>query len=615
LERLLAEVNARPLRRSLQIELFNRTADFGTSPIYDPAQPEYILVNVSIGELDFWTPVDPPIAAGKGPSFVDWYHGTFSPEAPLTGNEYLSRAVVGRYLIDCFRRIRNALPPGVTVRSHVGEVVDIEPGDLGYKIHFAGRNDRVEIRADKILLATGHSRIVPDPEEKRYQEFGVRHSGAAFIPFVYPVVESMASIPRGAKVAFKGVGLSFIDAVLELTEGRGGSFERVAGGWLSYTASGNEPLSIIPFSRSGLPMAPKADDLPPFMRPLTFFTPEALAEIRQQKGGQKLDFDRDLLPLFKLEMELQYYRVLMRTDKGVEPLESSGNDAEAMHRVVDSYLLENPSRKRFDFTEAFDPIGERCFDSGKEFAVFVEKYMEREIARARLGQGGCGVKAAVDIWYEVRKVLGSVLKFGGLSPESHRRVLEYYFPRLKRIVFGPPTINIEKLLALVRAGLVDFSVARNPRVLPDETYGCFELRCDDIPGAVARAEVLVDARYPAPNMLRDAMPLYRNLYNRGMLRPYQNRTPLSNGPRYSPGAIDMTERFHFVVDSNGVGNEDISVIGIPTEGNLVGNKNLARDDYSGVWAAEVVRQLRCRERALEDDLVTTSGLVDSSWDA
>ena len=59
----------------------------------------------------------------------------------------------------------------------------------------------------------------------------------------------------------------------------------------------------------------------------------------------------------------------------------------------------------------------------------------------------------------------------------------------------------------------------------------------------------------------------------------------------------MTEETRFVVNDQGIANEDIAVIGIPTEGNLVGNLTLARDDYSATWAAQVMNQLRCRERS------------------
>ena len=56
----------------------------------------------------------------------------------------------------------------------------------------------------------------------------------------------------------------------------------------------------------------------------------------------------------------------------------------------------------------------------------------------------------------------------------------------------------------------------------------------------------------------------------------------------------MTEGSRFLIDGQGAVNEDIAVIGIPTEGNLVGNLTLARDEYAATWAAEVMTQLRRR---------------------
>lgn len=599
LERLLAEFNARPLRRPLRLHLFNRSANFGASPIYDPAQPEYILVNISVGEIDLWSAEDPPIVAGRGPDFPRWYQETFRPQTPLKGDEYLSRAVVGRYLFEGFERIIKHLPRGVSVSCHVGEVSDVRPNGRGYQLEFVPASGQAEIiHAEKLLLATGHSRPVPGVEETRYQTFAGRHQGKAlFIPFVYPVVETMRRIPARAAVAMQGVGLTFIDAVLELTEGRGGRFVRSTDGSLAYTASGEEPRVIFPYSRTGLPMTPKAHDLPTYARPLTFFTHRALAELRSRAPRGKLDFERDLWRLFELEMELHYYRVVFAETDERRQLEACGNDERAMRRVIDDYLRAHPEQQPFDYRAALDPVDGREFKSGAEFAAFVERYMEAEIARARRGHAGCGLKSAIDIWYEVRSVLGSFLQFGGLNPESHRKLIEHYYPRLKRVAFGPPIINIEKLLALQRAGLLDFSVAQSPRVLTKDDGGCFELRCAEIPGAVAQAEVLVDARYPATDISRDATPLYRNLYRRGMVRAFANCSQSLESSAYRPGAIDMTEEARFVVDEAGVGNEDIAVIGIPTEGNLVGNLTLTRDQYAGLWAAKVMGQLHRRERA------------------
>jgi hypothetical protein len=598
LERLLAEFKACPLEHPLQIHVFNRSANFGASPIYDPDLPDYILVNLSVGEVDLWTEQSPPGVAGRGPDFLTWYQETYHPQKSLSGDEYLSRALVGRYLLEGFQHLLQHLPADVTVSCHAGEVVDIQRLEQGYQLEFAGENSRPEpILADKILLATGHSRIVPGAEEQRYEAFAGRNPRAMFIPFVYPVVETMRQVPAGARVAMRGIGLTFIDAALELTEGRGGLFRRAPDGSLLYEASGKEPQSIIPFSRTGLPMAPRANDLPMVDRPLTFFTQSALNDLRKQAGGAKLDLESDIWPLFELEMELQYYLAEMGDSAERKELESCGNNAESMRRVVESYLSAHPEKQRFDYRTLLDPVGARRFESGAQFASFVERYMEQEIDSARLGLAGCGVKAAAHIWYEVRKTLGSVLPFGGLKPESHRKLMEHYYPRLKRVAFGPPVINIEKLLALQRAGMLDFSVARSPKVMTHDHAECFELQCDDIPGAAVQAEVLVDARYPSVNVQQDATPLYRNLQRRGMARAYENRPLAGESFSYCPGAIDMVQSSRFIIDSRGVANQDIAVIGIPTEGNLVGNFTVTRDSYAGLWAAEVIRQLRIREHS------------------
>jgi hypothetical protein len=597
LERLLAEFKARPLEHPLHIHVFNRSINFGASEIYDPALPDYILVNLSVGEVDLWTEEEPPGVAGRGPNFLTWYQEVFHPQKPLRGDEYLSRALVGRYLIEGFQCLLHHLPPDVTVWCHAGEVADIRQLEKGYQLEFAGENGPTEqIPADKILLATGHSRIVPGAEEKRYQAFASGHSNAVFIPFVYPVVETMRQIPAGARVAMRGIGLTFIDAALELTEGRGGRFQRASDGSLFYQASGREPQSIIPFSRTGLPAAPKAYDLPLIDRPLTFFTHSALNDLKKQAGNEKLDLERDIWPLFELEMEFQYYLAAMGDGTEKKELESCANNAEGMRRVIESYLCAHPEKQRFDYRTLLDPVGARRFESGEQFASFVECYMEQEIDSARQGLTGCGVKSAAHIWYEIRKTLGSVLQFGGLTPESHRKLIEHYYPRLKRVAFGPALINTEKLLALQRAGLLDFSVARSPRVLTDDDADCFELRCDEIPGAVVQAEILVEARYPSMSVPQDATPLYRNLQRRGMVRAYENQPVAGGSSSYCPGAIDMVQGSRFVIDGKGAVNQDIAVIGIPTEGNLVGNLTVTRDSYASFWAGEVVRQLRVREQ-------------------
>jgi hypothetical protein len=473
------------------------------------------------------------------------------------------------------------------------EVTDIVPGKDGYRLKFIdakGRRD--ELLAHKIMLTTGHSFARLGRRERHYRDFAARHPRTSFIPYAYPVMEKLSRVPAGACVAMKGIGLTFIDAVLALTEGRGGVFKRGADGQLCYLMSGQEPATIMPFCRTGLPMAPKSRDYPSTPRPLTFVTSDRLKELRRRSPGEKLDLEKDIWPLAELDMERQYYRTAMADPRDRRKLDECGDDACAMRQVIHEFLALHPDVESLDYGRILDPIGERRFTTGEEYNSFVEYYLQQEIDHARAGLTSSPARAAVSMWYEIRATLKPFVAYGGLTSASHRLLIEYYFPLFKRVVFGPPLINVEKVLALHRAGILDFSVARNPRLITRQATGCFELRTSSSPGASAQVEILVDARYPTVEILRDVTPLYQSLCRRRMIREFRNRSADVAGSSYSPGAIDMSRNSQYVINQHGAANADIAVYGAPTEGNLIATFNISRDGYAAVWAANVLKQLR-----------------------
>ena len=105
-------------------------------------------------------------------------------------------------------------------------------------------------------------------------------------------------------------------------------------------------------------------------------------------------------------------------------------------------------------------------------------------------------------------------------------------------------------------------------------------------------------RFPANDLPRDATPLYRNLQRRGIVQPYENR---STRFRLQHRRDRHDKRLALRRRTERRRQSRIAVIGIPTEGNLVGNLTIARDDFSATWAAEIMRQLRAgrRSRALQ----------------
>ena len=604
LERLAAELATSPLAAPVAIHVFNRTTLFGPGDVYDTAQPDYLLTNVSVGDFDMWAASEPPPIVEDALSLHEWCHRACSPPVPVTADCHVPRALAGRYLAAGFEAIAEQLPAGVSLHRHVGEVFDVKPSGGRYRVvcraqHPAGLE--VGVDCDQLLLATGHTRRRPGAVEESYADFARRHPGCRFVSDVYPVA-AMAAGVAGRTVAIKGMSLTFVDAVLALTEGTGGRFERDATGRLGYLPGGHEPARILPFSRTGLPARPRASDITRNRPEPVFCTREALEALRQAAPGDKIDFSEDLWQLYERDMEWAYYRVLMAGTDFERRLDACGDDHGAIRGLIASFHRhpagERPGARRFDARRLFDPIESRTFRNGADFQAFALRHLRRENAKAKAGAAGDAEKAAVETWRSCRVPMLPILASGGLTAASHRTLQDEIWPRMQQLVFGPTLENMEKILALAESGLLEFSVALAPDVTLCDQAGAFRLRCRRT-AAEAAAEILADARVPSFDLARDDSKLYRNLARRGLVREFENVQ--AGAPAYRPGGLDLTPDGRFVIGADGRANPDISVTGAPIQGCIydsISPLQQERDHPAGVWAKSVVARLRRRERWL-----------------
>ncbi|MGC0365587.1 putative NAD(P)/FAD-binding protein YdhS [Rhodococcus sp. 27YEA15] len=213
----------------------------GHGAAYDPAQPEYLRLNVDAGIVSVW-----PLSRtdDRRPDFRVWA-ATFDPK--YADAVFPPRAAVGRYLRWAFDQLTRQ---SAAVRiSHVPATVDdLEPTPArGWTV----LADRRHGPYDEVLIATGHARSWN----------GTLLDESIPVHRAFPV-EQLGAVPRGSRVRVRGAALTFIDVALTLTEGRGGTFTTTADALL-YHPSGNEPALTSPYSRSGLLLTPKPDVLRP----------------------------------------------------------------------------------------------------------------------------------------------------------------------------------------------------------------------------------------------------------------------------------------------------------------------------------------------------------------
>ncbi|MDF3130046.1 FAD/NAD(P)-binding protein [Kiritimatiellaeota bacterium B1221] len=571
LERLLSHVVAAGGGMNIQVDLFNRNSFFGAGDIYRSDQPEYLLMNFPNGYINMWAHRDPEPIVPHPCSFLEWLKDEKDPQA--SEHDYSSRACVGEYLQHGYNLLKQHCPEGVTLNQLVAEVVDMTVTEEKSMLVQTVNAEGVECSQgpyQQLLLATGHPR--PPASMK---------SSASFVPFIYPVDQKLSAVGEGSTVAIKGMGLTFMDAVLALTEGRGGRFHDVEGLKPRYEKSGKEPAKIFPFSLSGLLMMPRSSSYGQPPRQTRFVDWEHW----QKEGSQRqLDFEKDLWPTLQSEISFAYYESVLKqhdldADKILTPRE--------LDIVIDVFHRQYPEEC---------PVNWQTLTKKCNQWTPVE-FLEKMIEEARKGEQDSGWVRSCSCWKYLSASFNQIYSNGGFTPESHRFFDTVLSGHLNRLAYGPPLVNMQKVLCLAKAGLVDFSFSENPDVQFNSDQNRWDLQMGH---RGEKAELLVDARIPKINLRQRSSALYENLLDRGIIRLFTNRD--EHGNSYQPGCLDLSPEGH-PLNRHGQTFRQVTVQGTPTEGFTYDNDTLltTRNDFVSDWGARVVHQINASQPACNQE--------------
>jgi FAD-NAD(P)-binding protein len=342
LERLAATVSHNGTDVPIAIHVFDKSGEFGAGQVHSTRQPVTSYLNRIVGQVAFGADESVQgagalLSASMRPTLHEWcrmrFDETGDPVFDLEPEDWPKRYLHGLALKDCFNRYVGMLRehPKVEVNLHHAEVVDLV--DRGEHLEVLAADDAgPRVQADHVLLLTGHSSNDPGHSQRlrRWAQFADR-TGANYVPSAYPLEDNLTPEVIGTDdvVGCVGMGLTAIDIVLYLTEGRGGRFNERPDGRLEYEPSGREPRSIVAFSTAGLftfarPFNAKEQDPERLEHRGVFLTYEAVDRLRETAGvpmeiGQigvqrQLDFEHHIFPIVLLEMAYVYYRTLLGED-------------------------------------------------------------------------------------------------------------------------------------------------------------------------------------------------------------------------------------------------------------------------------------------------------------
>ncbi|WP_457946999.1 FAD/NAD(P)-binding protein [Pseudarthrobacter sp. alpha12b] len=549
----------------------------GSGRIWRYEQDPGLLLNSMAADITMFTDgsVDCEGPAAPGPGLAEWAGGVLDasiidvPDFPqplwdqlraLTGTTFPTRQLQSQYLEWFFRRAARSLGRSVTV--HRTTAVGItEQAEGGHQVELA--NGRT-LHADIVVTALGHTDSRPDAVSAGFSDFAARHGGYHAAPG-YTTDVDYSPIAAGQDVIVSGMGLAFVDLLVLLFEGRGGRFQETSDGGLRYLPSGREPR-LWAGSRRGVPYHSKVSAA---LRgqapgPLQFFTAAAVEALLQQHG--ELDFRQHLWPLIAKEAGHYYYREILTGSP--EHSAMGWDEFAARYAELDWYSPARvdlvaaavpDSALHLDLERLDRPFEGRRFRDHAEVQDAVSGYIENDL-RLRDSADHPETLALFLALLHVYMEVGRVVPPERLNARSQQVIHGWWHGFFSFVDSGPPPHRLRQMLALHRAGLLQF-LGPGLQVCADEATGLF-VASSPQSGVSVTATALIEARLPSTSVARSLNPVLSALHYSGLGSEQQL---LTTDGIHSTGKLLVSAR-HQLVGSDGNPRPTLFGIGPGTSG-------------------------------------------------
>lgn len=350
----------------------------------------------------------PSLLKGTFADFLPWLN---QKGIAADAGAYVPRRLFGAYCHELYQRLLERCPLNCQVEYIDDEAIDIQ--QAGQKEVTCLLTQR-KIVSDHVVVAIGHMLPVTNSQE--------------MIADIYTAELSSLNIPAGSTVGIQGFGLTAMDAIAELTRGRGGVFADGV-----YKPSGNEP-NIILFSRSGLPSrARPVDDGRAAFAPTLHFNEQAALALRKQRGQAAINFMTEIYPLLAQDVAQAMLDREVPTQVAIE--------------LMNGLLWPEMSQK-----------------NSQEYSAAVVDFVKQDLCEAHLGLSGSAVKRAVEVLMTARDAIRAVVNYGGLTPSAHSWFFNHFASAINRNAIGPQHDRQEELLMLIDAGIVSTPLGPAPEL-------------------------------------------------------------------------------------------------------------------------------------------------------
>lgn len=554
----------------LSITLFDPTGIGGR--VWRTDQSDELIMNSAADQITLFTDASVNMSSKvyDGPSLFEWArsdeanqylaaHG-YSPDiiaaaAQLKINGYAPRVLFGAYIKWFYDDLISQQPTEISTSLMKAQVTDLNY-DTDHKPTI--KTDDGTYTFDKVVMSLGQQDNYLSDEEQSLATYA-RENALTYIAPTHPGDADLSSIPAGEPAIIRGLGLSFIDYVSELTLGRGGHYMQNEDGSLFYQPSGREPR-IVAGSGRGIPYYPKPINEKGYgeCEVPKFLTKE---NIQKNSVDGKLPFDR-FMDLLLSDLELVFYKLTIN-DK--YPYKSANE--------FEKEFLSNPDKnsvlKQFGFQEedAFEwdyiinPFKDVQAIGTEDYQSILINWLNNEIADSTKGSKTGPLAAARDLLRDFRPTFRQMIVDNCFTNQDY---VEKFWGNLNSVInfliMGPPVVRSEQLSALIRSGVVTILA---PGMQVKGTDGWFVTASPKRNTDKFRSATLVEARVPKADLDITANPVLENLVDTQLARTYD--LPI-NGKNVGVNAVDVDPDTDQLLDVNGNVQPDIYIWGVPLDG-------------------------------------------------
>ncbi len=223
---------------------------------------------------------------------------------------------------------------------------------------------------------------------------------------------------------------------------------------------------------------------------------------------------QELFDLLKKEAELVFYqKKLTESEVVLDNFLEEYRDGDR-ETVLQKYQIS--AEDRLDWDALFDPTKNVL---PREFPEFIQNYLKNDINEAELGNLTGALGATIDTYKRNPEPLNYMLDHDKFSPKEY---FEDFFGSFNRnysfLTIGAPVIRQKQLLALVKAGFIEFLAPEMTVERKDGTFLAFSKKATE---QSYSCKNLIEARLPATSFERTTNTLLIQMRKKGYITPHQ----------------------------------------------------------------------------------------------